>query len=48
MIGICGSHREESTSRAALVHALAAAEAEGAETELLDEETAGAECVADD
>ncbi|MFB6296838.1 MAG: NADPH-dependent FMN reductase [Halobacteriales archaeon] len=36
VVGICGSHREESTSRTALLHALAAAEAEGAETDLLD------------
>jgi NAD(P)H-dependent FMN reductase len=36
VVGICGSHREESTSRTALVHALAAAEAEGADTDMLD------------
>jgi len=36
IVGICGSLRDESTTRVALTHTLAAAEAAGAETELLD------------
>ncbi len=36
VVAISGSHRKQSTTRAAVVHALAAAEATGATTELLD------------
>ena len=36
VVGVCGSFREASTTRAALRHALAAAEAAGAEAELVD------------
>ncbi len=36
VIAVCGSLRNESTTRLALTHALAAAEEMGAETELLD------------
>jgi NAD(P)H-dependent FMN reductase len=36
VVAVCGSLREDSTTRAALRHALAAAAAEGAETDLLD------------
>jgi NAD(P)H-dependent FMN reductase len=36
VVGVCGSLREESTTRVALSHALAAAEAAGGTTDLLD------------
>ena len=36
IVGICGSLRDESTTRVALAHTLAAATADGAQTELLD------------
>jgi len=36
IVAICGSLREESTTRTALAHTLAAANAAGADTELLD------------
>lgn len=36
IVGICGSLREKSTTRVALAHTLAAAEAAGTETDLLD------------